>query len=60
MDQGISLGVGEVEKAGGKGKLSQVVVLTDGETSGEQTCRQLAQQAGQKKIHLTIMGVGTE
>jgi len=60
MDQGISLGVGEVEKAGGTGKLSQVVVLTDGETSGEQMCRQLAQQAGQKKIHLTIMGVGTE
>jgi len=60
MDQGISLGMGEVEKAGGKGKLSQVVVLTDGETSGEQVCRQLAQQAGQKKIHLTIMGVGTE
>ena len=54
------LGIDEVEKNAGTGKLSQVVVLTDGETSGEQMCRQLAQQAAQKKIHLTVMGVGTE
>src|ERR1700693_4968724 len=60
MDQGIGLGMGEVESKPGAGRLSQVVVLTDGETSGEQTCRQLAQQAAQKKIHLTMMGVGTE
>jgi Ca-activated chloride channel family protein len=60
MDQGIALGLSEVEKAAGPGFLSQVVVLTDGETSGEQLCRQLAQQAAQKKIHFTVMGVGTE
>jgi Ca-activated chloride channel family protein len=60
MDQGIQLGMEEVEKHMGRGKLSQVVLLTDGETSGEQMCRQLAQTAAQKKIHLTLMGVGTE
>ncbi|MBY0524341.1 MAG: VWA domain-containing protein [Gemmataceae bacterium] len=60
MDQGIQLAMDEVQKKAGAGKLSQVVVLTDGETSGEQTCRQLAQQAATKKIHLTVMGVGTE
>jgi len=60
MDQGIQLAMDEVQKRAGAGKLSQVVVLTDGETSGEQTCRQLAQQAATKKIHLTVMGVGTE
>jgi Ca-activated chloride channel family protein len=60
MDQGIFEALQEVEKTSGTGRLSQVVVLTDGETSGEQTCRQLAQQAAQKKIHLTLMGVGTE
>jgi Ca-activated chloride channel family protein len=60
MDQGISLGMAEVEKNLGPGTLSQVLVLTDGETSGEQMCRQLAQQAGQKKIKFSIMGVGTE
>src|SRR5262249_33224268 len=60
MDQGIALGMGELEKNTGAGKLSQLVVLTDGETSGEHTCKQLAQQAAQKKIHFTVMGVGTE
>jgi Ca-activated chloride channel family protein len=60
MDQGIQLGMDEVEKYTGVGKLSQVVVLTDGETSGEVMCRQLASTAAQKKIHLTMMGVGTE
>jgi Ca-activated chloride channel family protein len=60
MDQGIELGLAEVEKNAGTGKLSQLVVLTDGETSGEQTCRQLAEQAGQKKIRFNVIGVGTE
>jgi Ca-activated chloride channel family protein len=60
MDQGIQLAMDEIQKKAGAGKLSQVVVLTDGETSGEHICRQLAQQAAQKKIHLTLMGVGTE
>lgn len=60
MDQGIELGLAEVEKNAGAGKLSQVLVLTDGETSGEQMCRQLAQQAAGKKIAFTMMGVGTE
>ncbi len=60
MDQGIALGMGEIEKNAGAGTLSQLVVLTDGETSGEHMCKQLAQQAAQKKIHFTVMGVGTE
>jgi len=60
MDQGIQLALKEIERNAAPGLLSQVVVLTDGETSGEQVCRQLAQQAAQKNIHLTLMGVGTE
>jgi Ca-activated chloride channel family protein len=60
MDQGIALGLAEVEKNSGPGWLSQVVVLTDGETTGEEMCRQLAREAAQKKIHFTVMGVGTE
>ncbi len=60
MDQGISLAINEVEKHAGDGKLTQLVVLTDGETSGETTCRQLAEQAGQKKIRFNVIGVGTE
>ncbi len=60
MDQGISLGMGEVEQHAGAGKLTQLVVLTDGETSGEHDCRRLAEQAGQKKIRFNVIGVGTE
>jgi Ca-activated chloride channel family protein len=60
MDEGIQLGLAELEKNLGEGKLSQVVVLTDGETSGEQACRQLAQEAARRKVHFTAMGVGTE
>src|SRR5262245_27331133 len=60
MDLGIEAGLQQVEKNAGTGRLSQVVVLTDGETSGEQACRQWAQTAAEKKVHLTCMGVGTE
>jgi Ca-activated chloride channel family protein len=60
MDDGINLALTEVRKLAGPGTLSQVVVLTDGETSGEQNCRTLAQQAANEKIHLTLMGIGTD
>ena len=60
MDEGLSLGLAEVEKNAGPGRVSQVLVLTDGETSGEQNCRNLAAQAAARKIRLTPMGVGTE
>jgi Ca-activated chloride channel family protein len=60
MDEGMKLALEEVEKSAGPGKLSQVVLLTDGETSGEQICKQLAEGAHKKHIHLSVMGVGTE
>ncbi|MGL4552441.1 MAG: vWA domain-containing protein [Gemmataceae bacterium] len=60
MDQGIQLGLTEAEKHHGPGKLAQLMVLTDGETSGEHHCRELAKQAAAKKIKLDVIGVGTE
>jgi Ca-activated chloride channel family protein len=60
MDEGIRLGLSEVEKSGGTGKLSQLVVLTDGETSGEQACRDLAKDCAAKKVRFNVIGVGTE
>jgi Ca-activated chloride channel family protein len=60
MDEGMALALTEVEKTAGTGRLSQIVVLTDGETSGEQNCRTLAQKAGDNKVHLTFMGVGLD
>jgi Ca-activated chloride channel homolog len=60
MNDGMRLALEEVEKSAGDGKLSQIVVLTDGETSGESDCRELAKRAAEKKIHLTMMGVGLD
>jgi len=60
MNDGMRLALDEVEKQASSGRLSQVLVLTDGETSGEQECRQLAQRAGNSKIHLTMIGVGLD
>lgn len=60
MDEGLALAMTDVETHAGAGTLSQIVILTDGETSGEQNCRHLAQKASQKKMHWTLMGVGTE
>jgi Ca-activated chloride channel family protein len=58
MDKGLALGMEEMEK--GSGSVRQMVVLTDGETSGAELCRQMAKQAADKKIRWTMMGVGTE
>jgi Ca-activated chloride channel family protein len=60
MDVGIQMGITEVEKNHGPGKFAQLMVLTDGETSGEHNCRDLAKQAATKKIKFDVIGVGTE
>ena len=60
MNDGMKLALDELEKLTAPGKLSQMLVLTDGETSGETECRDLAKNAAEKKIHLTLMGVGID
>jgi Ca-activated chloride channel family protein len=60
MNLGIQAGMEEIEKHRGPGRLSQLVVLTDGETSGEQDCKAQAAQAAQKKVRFNVIGVGTE
>jgi Ca-activated chloride channel family protein len=60
MDQGMQLALAELQKNHGEGVLSHMVVLTDGETSGQEMCKELASKLPQYKMHLTIMGIGTE
>ena len=60
MDEGIEKALQSLITPDEVGRLQQVVVLTDGETSGEPACRELARKAWEKKIRFTIMGVGTE
>src|SRR5438876_9055764 len=60
MNDGMKLALDEVEKQASPGRLSQVLVMTDGETTGEQECRELAKLAAERKTHLTLMGVGLD
>jgi Ca-activated chloride channel family protein len=60
MNDGMRLALEEVEKNAGADRLSQVIVLTDGETTGETDCRELAKRAAESKIHLSLMGVGLD
>lgn len=60
MDAGIRLAQDLLKKASQEGQIRQLVVLTDGETAGEQACRDLAEELAAARVNLTMMGVGTE
>jgi len=60
MDEGIAKAIQTLVTREEAGRLLQAVILTDGETSGEAECRELARQAWEKKVRLTVMGIGTE
>ena len=55
MDEGIRIGMAELEKHVGSGKLSQMIVLTDGETSGEQACRNWPRKPAKRRFALTSL-----
>src|SRR5829696_3332543 len=60
MDEGIAKAIQTLVTREEAGRLLQAVILTDGETSGEAECRELARQAWEKKVRFTVMGIGTE
>lgn len=60
MDQGLQLALEQLRGVRKDNMLTHVLLLTDGETSGEQNCRDLAKGMPSKQEHLTIIGVGTE
>ncbi len=60
MNLGMSKALELLQQRQETGHLSQMLVLTDGETSGEQVCRDLSEQLAKQNITLTLMGVGTE
>jgi Ca-activated chloride channel family protein len=60
MHEGIGKAMEEISKSGNDRALSQVVVLTDGETAGESICRELAEAAKKKSIRFSVIGIGTE
>lgn len=60
MNDGMRLALEQVEQSSGPGTLANVLVLTDGETSGEPECRQLAQRAADNKVNVSLIGVGLD
>lgn len=60
MDMGLSKALDLLRDVRKEGTLNHVLLLTDGETSSEQKCRELATGMVQNKEQLTVIGVGTE
>lgn len=58
---GMSKGLTELEKQLGPDRVSRMILLTDGETFGdEQGCRNLARQAGDAGIPVSAFGLGED
>ena len=58
---GMSKGLTELEKQSGADRASRMILLTDGETFGdEQGCRNLAKQAGDSGIPISAFGLGED
>ncbi len=61
MSRGMRRGLEELRKGLGPSRVSRMLLLTDGETFGdEDVCRQLAAEAGGEGIPITALGLGEE
>jgi Ca-activated chloride channel family protein len=59
--QGFELGLQEVKRWHGKGVMSHLTLLTDGQTYGDdRECLELARNAGEEQITLTTIGIGSD
>lgn len=61
MSLGMQAGQTELQKHAGPDRLSHMLVLTDGQTWGdEETCRVIARSLGQAGVRITALGLGAE
>ncbi len=61
MSRGMRKGLEELRKGLGPGRVSRMLLLTDGETFGdEDVCRRLAAEAGGEAIPITALGLGED
>jgi Ca-activated chloride channel family protein len=59
--KGLQAGMIEVQRGVGPGRVSQVILLTDGHTYGDEAaCLELALKAGEQGIGISVMGIGTD
>lgn len=61
MSRGLSLGLREVYGKFAEDRVNQVVLLTDGQTYGDESqCEKLAKEAGEHKIPIQALGLGDD
>jgi Ca-activated chloride channel family protein len=61
MSKGMRAGLDELRKNLGPGRVSRMLLLTDGQTYGdEQDCQRLASEAGQAGVPITAFGLGED
>jgi Ca-activated chloride channel homolog len=61
MSLGMQAGQTELQKHLGPDRLSHMLLLTDGQTWGdEETCRSIAKSLGQAEVRVTALGLGAE
>ena len=61
MSLGMQSGQAELQKHAGPDRLSHMLILTDGQTWGdEEVCRQIARTLGQAGTRITALGLGAE
>jgi len=58
MFHGMEASVREMRKAGFQNKVNRMILLTDGETEGEDRCRIIATQERQDEIVISAVGIG--
>jgi Ca-activated chloride channel homolog len=61
MSRGIQAGLAEVQKALDPSRVSRILLLTDGQTYGDEPrCQQLAADAGRMGVPITALGLGDD
>lgn len=58
MQYGMELGIREMRKAGFSDKAKRMIILTDGETEGEEWCRTIAAQEKENNVVISTLGIG--
>lgn len=61
MSNGMELGLQEIKKALDPSRVNRMVLLTDGQTFGdEHICEELGQEAGELGVPITALGLGSD
>jgi Ca-activated chloride channel family protein len=58
MHHGMELGIREMRKAGFSNNANRMIILTDGETEGEEWCRTIALQEKDNNVVISTLGIG--